>query len=220
MSEDSRRQTGRELAQAALARGEPSAWFEELYSRGDLSLISWAELAPNPNLLLWAERERLGGRGLGALKVGAGMGDDAEALAELGFEVVAFDISPSAVEMAKDRFPETAVSYRVGDVLALPDEWLGAFDFVLEGYTLQVLPPELRPSAAKAIGGKLAPGGTLLVIARGRDESDPEGAMPWPLIAREVRGLFEGLMLVSFEDYVDDEDPPVRRLRAAYSRGR
>ena len=220
MSEDSRRRTGRQLAQAAAARGEPLAWFEELYSRGDLSLISWAELVPNPNLLVWAERERLDGRGRRALKVGAGLGDDAEALAGLGFEVVAFDISPSAVELAKGRFPETAVSYCVGDVLAPPGEWLGAFDFVLEAYTLQVLPPELRPSAAKAMSETLAPGGTLLVITRGRDESDPEGSMPWPLTAREVRELFEGLELLSFEDYVDDEDPPVRRLRAAFRRGR
>ena len=45
--------------------------------------------------------------------------------------------------------------------------------------------------------------------------------MPWPLTAREVRALFDGLELVSFEDYVDDEDPPVRRLRARVSlRGR
>ena len=105
-------------------------------------------------------------------------------------------------------------------MLAPPGEWLGAFDFVLEAYTLQVLLPELRPSAAKAMSETLAPGGTLLVITRGRDESDPEGSMPWPLTAREVRELFEGLGLLSFEDYVDDEDPPIRRLRAAFRRGR
>ena len=39
---------------------------------------------------------------------------------------------------------------------------------VFEAYTLQVLPPELRASAVAAIAECLAPGGKLLVVARGR----------------------------------------------------
>jgi hypothetical protein len=91
------------------------------------------------------------------------------------------------------------------------------FDFVLESYTLQVLPPELRPVAAGAIAGLLAPGGTLLVIARGRASHEDPGAMPWPLTPAELRGMFAGLRLVRFDDFVDDEHPPVRRLRAEYA---
>jgi SAM-dependent methyltransferase len=218
-AEDARRQPARDRARAALARDEPLAWFEELYVQGDVSLIPWAELTPNPNFLAWAAREGLDGRGRRALKIGAGLGDDAEALAELGFEVVAFDISPSAVQMARTRFAESVVSYCVGDVLAIPDEWIGAFDFVLEAYTLQVLPPELRSVAATGICATLAPGGTLLAISRGRDEREPRGTMPWPLTPGELRALFDQqLEPMSFEDYVDHESPPVRRLRAAFHR--
>jgi hypothetical protein len=43
--------------------------------------------------------------------------------------------------------------------------------------------------------------------------------MPWPLTRETVlRFEDEGLDLVSFEDYHDDETPPVRRFRAEFER--
>jgi hypothetical protein len=89
---------------------------------------------------------------------------------------------------------------------------------VLESYTLQVLPPDLRQVAAQAISDMLAPAGALLVIARGRDTGEDEGAMPWPLTPKELRTLFAPLELVRFEDFLDEEEPPVRRLRAEFRR--
>jgi 2-polyprenyl-3-methyl-5-hydroxy-6-metoxy-1,4-benzoquinol methylase len=219
-TQDARRGRAREIARAAVERGEPTAWFEELYSQAaGTDSIPWADLSPNPNFIAWARRENLDGRGRRALKVGAGLGDDAEALSELGFDVVAFDIAPTAIEWARRRFPLSTVDYRVADVLAPPAEWNAAFDFVLEAYTLQVLPAQLRGDAAAAIAATLVPGGSLLVIARAREPDEPEGAMPWPLTNAELRGLFEDhLDLVTLEDYVDDEDPPVRRIRAMFQR--
>ena len=44
--------------------------------------------------------------------------------------------------------------------------------------------------------------------------------MPWPLTRDEFDVFTEkGLGLISFEDYHDGEDPPVRRFRAEYRRG-
>jgi hypothetical protein len=41
--------------------------------------------------------------------------------------------------------------------------------------------------------------------------------MPWPLTKDELTDFLRfGLKEVSFEDYVDDEEPPVRRFRVAY----
>ena len=100
-----------------------------------------------------------------------------------------------------------------------PAEWKGSFDFVLESYTLQVLPPDLRPDAIRQIASFVSPGGILLVIARGREPNDPPGNMPWPLTKDEL-AVFQsvGLKELRFEDYVDDETPPVRRFRATYRR--
>jgi SAM-dependent methyltransferase len=209
------RSRARELARRSLERGDATAWFEELYAEARAEgEIPWADLIPNPSLVAWLDEHEISGR---ALKVGAGLGDDAEELARRGLAVTAFDIAPTAVAWAKRRFPDSKVDYVVADVLAPPSQWSRAFDFVLEAYTLQVLPPEARPRAAAAITRTVRPDGTLLVIARGREPTEPEGAMPWPLTPDELRGLFATLTLVRFDDFLDDEDPPVRRLRAEYT---
>ena len=219
MHEDVRRAGARELAAQSLARGDATGWFEELYrTASSADDIPWADLTPNPNLMAWLAEHRVDGAERRALKVGAGLGDDAEALAEREFRVTAFDVAPAAVQWARQRFPQSPVNYRIADVLAPPVQWRGGYDFVLESYTLQVLPPNLRQIAAQAITDMLAPEGTLLVIARGRDSSEDEGAMPWPLTPDELRALFAPLRLVRFDDFVDDEHPPVRRLRAEFRR--
>ena len=59
----------------------------------------------------------------------------------------------------------------------------------------------------------------LLVLARGRDDDEPLGEIPYALSPGELNGLFaEDLAGQRLEDYLDQEDPPVRRLRAAYRR--
>lgn len=217
MSEE-HRATAREIAHRHLDAGDPLGWFEDLYSRAseNASVIPWADLEPNPNLTEWLNRWEITNRGR-AIKVGSGLGDDAEELSRRGFETTAFDISESAIAWTRRRYPQSSVSYVVSDLFSTPSDWKTYFDFVLESYTLQVLPPDLHAEAARCIASFVSPGGTLLVITRGRDPGDPEGKMPWPLTKGELR-LFEthGLTEISFEDYVDNEDPPVRRFRATY----
>ncbi|HTR45765.1 MAG TPA: SAM-dependent methyltransferase, partial [Verrucomicrobiae bacterium] len=71
-----------------------------------------------------------------------------------------------------------------------------------------------------AISEFVAPGGKLLVIARGREEGEPEGqGPPWPLTREEMDGFRRaGLEEESFEDYADPEPPWVRRFRVLYRR--
>ena len=220
MAEDTR-QKARAIARKHIEAGDALGWFEALYAGadGEFSNIPWADLAPNPNLVDWLEAGRIRGEGLKAIEIGCGLGDDAEELARRGFMTTAFDISKTAVSWCRRRYPDSRVDYRVADLFAAPVAWRGAFDLVVESYTLQVLTPGLRPEAIRRIAGLTAPGGSLLVIARGRNRTDSEGAMPWPLI-REELSEFEnaGLKNLSFEDYFDSEDPPVRRFRGVYLR--
>ncbi len=207
------------MAAAAVARGEPLAWFEELYreSARDQALVPWADRAPNPHVVAWLDRREVtAGR---VLDVGTGLGDTAEELARRGFSVKAFDLSPTAVAQAVARFPGSRVDYRVADLLALPPDWGDGFDLVVECYTLQVLPAPERQRASAALRRLVAPGGTLLVVARGREPDEPEGSMPWPLTRAEVEAIGGvDLGLRTLEDFVDDEEPPVRRLRATFVR--
>jgi SAM-dependent methyltransferase len=165
----------------------------------------------------WLSGGKITGTDKKALVIGCGLGDDAEVLAQHGFEVTAFDISATAVAWCKQRFPRSKVEYVVADILKPPQDWQEDFDFILEVYTLQVLPPDLRSQAITQIAQLLAPGGVLLLIARGRQPEDGQGTMPYPLIRGELAAFSRGgLKEVSFEDFMDKENPPVRRFRVEY----
>jgi SAM-dependent methyltransferase len=209
-----KRARARALAASAVADGQPLRWFEELYALGE-DAVPWADLRPNP--LLVAALPAVSG--LRTLVVGCGYGDDAAHLARAGAVVTAFDIAPSAVARAAARFPELPVTWAVGNAMDPRPDWRRAFDLVVEIFTLQVLPPTERAAAGRALGECVADGGRLLVICRGREPSDPAGEMPWPLTVAEVRALAgDGLELAELRDFLDDEEPPVRRLVATLSR--
>ncbi len=216
------RARARELAAEFHRKGDPTGWFEPLYQEGEAgkSTVPWANLCPNPRLLdFWtAHPQQTAGKT--ALTIGSGLGDDAEQLTAWGFHVTAFDISETAIRASRKRFPATTVEYLAANLLEPPSAWRGTFDFVFEANTLQVLPSALRPRAIDNIARFLRPSGLLLVIARGREPSDPEGQMPWPLTRAELSAFTAaGLQEISFEDLLDLEDPaetPVRRFRALY----
>jgi hypothetical protein len=135
----------------------------------------------------------------------------------VGFETTAFDVAPSAIRAAEQRFPESRVQYVTADLLNPPADWTGRFDFVLESYTLQALPREVRPQAIRGLAGLVRKNGMILLIARGREEDDPEGLMPWPLTRSELDQFAAlGLREQSFEDYLDEASPQMRRFRAVF----
>jgi SAM-dependent methyltransferase len=213
------RARARDLARESIASGNATGWFEQLYaeSERDGFAISWVDLAPNPYLVDWLARHSAPGRR--ALVVGCGYGDDAELLASLGLEVVAFDVAPSAIARCRGRFPGSSVGYEVADVLAPPAAWSAAFDFVFEAYTVQVLHGDARRTCARSIGAFVAPGGTLLVVARLRGPQDPEGLMPWPLTRAELDEFaVPGLALTHLDEIVEPGDPPVPRFVAEFTR--
>lgn len=164
--------------------------FEEMYAAAgeDLGSLPWANLGPLPELVEWLDGEALGA-GRPALVVGCGLGDDAEELARRGFAVSAFDVSPTAIGRARERFPDSTVDYRVADLLDLPGEWSGRFELVVEIRTLQSLPVEIRRDAATAIAGTVAPGGRLWLFALARDAHAPGETRPWPVVTEELAVL-------------------------------
>ena len=212
----------RELAAEYIRRGEPLGWFEALYREaesGDVA-IPWADREPNARLVEFWKAHPLETAGKRAIVIGSGFGDDSEQLASWGFKTTAFDISKTAIENTKKRYPATQVEYVVADLFHPPEAWRRAFDFVLEIYTLQSFPAELRTKAVPAIAELIAPGGRLLVIARGRAEDEAVGpGPPWLLTRDEFEGFRRaGLQEESFEDFADPEPPWVRRFRVLYRR--
>jgi len=100
--------------------------------------------------------------------VGCGLGDDAEALAQQGFQVTAFDISPTAIAWCEKRFPDSQVKYQVADLFALDPAWHHKFDFVF------VLMQSLM--------------GETTAIASGGDPQD-RAASPRPRCIAECRNI-------------------------------
>lgn len=173
---------------------EEYQWFEDVYvtANGSLDDVPWAKGEPNRMLLPWLQNRPDPAAGATALVIGCGLGDDAEALSNAGYQVTAFDISATAVEWAKQRFPDSRVNYLQADLFQLPEAWQCNFDLVFEASTLQALPRQLMRRAQKVIAALKKNDGELLVVAFGRKPEDPlPPEPPWPLSKDEINQFEE-----------------------------
>lgn len=158
---------------------------------------------PNPQLV--AEAAGLvPGR---ALDAGCGEGADALWLARRGWDVVACDISPVALERADRHARETdgsaadRIEWRHADLIKSPPE-PAAFDLVSAQF-MQLLPAE-RARMFGALAGAVKPGGTLLIV--GHHPSDMTSGVhrpPMPELfytADDVVSLLAGSWTVVVRD--------------------
>lgn len=201
---------------------DPIGWFEELYAAAEAgeAEVPWHRGAPNAQLVDWAQAS---GAGLRALVVGSGLGDDAEFVAGRGYDTTAFDIAPTAIRTAQRRFPDSRVHYLVANLLDPPADWHHAFDLVVENITVQALPPAFHAEATARIADFVAPGGTLLVLAAAREESEEAvDGPPWPLTRAEIDAFATGtgLEAVQVAELFDARVSPfAHRWRAEFQRG-
>lgn len=138
-----------------------------------------------PSLLNWlAESTAKPGR---VLLPGCGYGHDAALFAEHGFDVVAVDFAPLAIERAKQLHAGARVDWRCVDIFELPRTEAGAFDYFYEYTSLVAIPPARRPDYAKLAHELLKPGGLLIgcFYNHGR-----EGGPPFDVTREEVESLF------------------------------
>ncbi|PSL53066.1 pimeloyl-ACP methyl ester carboxylesterase [Saccharothrix carnea] len=163
---------------------DTSTAFEDLYAAAARDEVDVPWDREEPHRLILDRFKDVDGTGKRALVVGAGYGHDAGFLAGLGFDTLGFDVSPTAVGVARERFP--APRFEVADVLDPPAEWSGAFDVVVEVLIAQSLPAGVRPTAIANVRRFVAPGGTLVLLALARDDDEPETGPPWPLVRGEI----------------------------------
>lgn len=231
------RENAKRIAASYAERGDATGWFDELYKEaaGDNEHIPWADLEPNKFLKAWAEKTNLQGNGRKALVVGCGLGDDAKFLDDLGFKVTAFDISPTAVEWAKRLYSNTNITFETADLFDPPAKWLarnalpaaargtdrlGGFDFVLEVYTIQPLPLEMRSKVIDSIAAFVGEKGKLVVVTRGREDNEEPVELPWALSRKDLsRFEANGLRQIHFDEMWGDEEEPIKRFVVEYERG-
>ena len=212
------------LAQESIAKNDPCWWFDVLYqqAKNDPHKIPWAKMRSHPYFQDWLDRLTEGDitPSVSVLVIGCGLGDDAEALSNKGFNnITAFDISPKAIDWCKKRFPDSAVNYVVADLFELDPSWESQFDLVYECRNIQALPLNVREEIIGNIGRLVAPQGILLVIDRLRaDETQPSGP-PWALSQSEF-DLFHnyGLQTQKVDRFYDGDNQEVTTLRIEFKR--
>ncbi|MEY4520365.1 MAG: hypothetical protein RLZZ499_2965 [Cyanobacteriota bacterium] len=197
----------------------PTGWFEPLYAeaKGDTALVPWAKNQAHPYLQQWLNTNPPQAQDKTALVIGCGLGDDAELLNSIGYQVTAFDISPTAIAWCQQRFPQSTVNYLVADLFNLDPQWQGKFDFVFECRTIQALPLNVRSQVIQIIAALIAPQGTLLVVTRHREANTIPDGPPWALSTAELSQFTElGLTQVSCDRFIEGEQTKIEQYRLEY----
>ncbi len=148
----------------------------------------WFSDAPSP---IVAETLRKYGVGPGArlLELGCGEGRDAFPLLAAGYDLLATDVSPEAIESCRTRAPRFAERFAVLDCVR--GTLSGRFDFIFAVAVVHMLVPDAdRRGFYRFIREHLAPGGLALVCSQGDGEetreTDPREA--FSLRERELCG--------------------------------
>jgi SAM-dependent methyltransferase len=126
-----------------------------------------------------------------ALVPGCGYGHDVRLLAAHGMLALGVDISPLAMERARQFGQVGAEMYRETDFLNLDRDLRDRFQFIFEHTLFCAIPVERRPDYVKSAARALRPGGCLVAIwyldpVKEPDSADP----PYGATLEEIEGLF------------------------------
>ncbi|MCB0366023.1 MAG: methyltransferase domain-containing protein [Bdellovibrionaceae bacterium] len=118
---------------------------------------------------------------------GCGTGNDAAYLAKQGHLVTAFDISPNAIEIAKQRYGQIQqLEFLQADVFQLPDSYTSSFDIVFEHTCYCAVNPTRRNELMRVWKRVLIDGGHLLGVffTMDRRSGPPFGGSEWEIRQR------------------------------------
>lgn len=162
----------------------------------------WNKGQPSPPLAQYLARHPLVGR---VFAPGCGAGHDVALIASQGADVIGLDISLLAIDLAKKSHPELPAStWMLGDLFALPAEFTGAFDAVVEHTCFCAIDPALRVPYRDTVHRLLKPGGLLIGVWFIDPEHDEGYAgPPYALPVPELDALFSEQFDI-VEDYVPD----------------
>ncbi|MGE0711136.1 MAG: class I SAM-dependent methyltransferase [Planctomycetota bacterium] len=158
--------------------------WDEHYATGQLP---WDTGEPDGHLVDFLASGRVASPGR-ALDVGCGTGTNAIHLAEQGFEVLGVDVSPLAVERARQKLDRRQLPCRFEavDFLASGDDLGGPFAFVFDRGCFHVFDAAERQARfAARVAHLLAPGGLWLSLI-GSTEGAPRDTGPPRRSARDV----------------------------------
>ena len=112
-----------------------------------------------------------------ALELGCGTGENLVRIARACQDATGIDIVEDACSATKATLADAEVKATVlaADVLALPQDFEGSFDFVFDCQTYHCVRKVDEAAAATAVCSLLAPGGRLLLLTGNADEEAERG---------------------------------------------
>jgi SAM-dependent methyltransferase len=141
-------------------------------------------------------------RGQRVLIPGCGSGYEVRAFAEAGFETLAIDFAPAAVERAQRTLGSLAHLVRLADFFEF--DLTRPFDLVYERAFLCSLPRPLRPRYVQRVIGLLGPQGR---VAGFFFFEDGDRGPPFGLKTGELENLFERYFVRITDAVVNDSIP-------------
>ena len=172
----------------------------------------WDKGAAAPALVKFLREQPMSGR---VLVPGCGRGHEARALAmRAETTVVGLDLAATAVRQARELTDPSArrgnISFVEGDFFALPAEFQGSFDWLVEHTCFCAIEPSQREDYARAAASALRTGGRIFAIFY--LNPDTESGPPFAVSKEELSELFKPYFEL-VEEWVPEESFPGREER-------
>lgn len=165
--------------------------YDLLYSRRD----DWRELLP--------VLDRMPIRG-DVLELACGTGTWTERLAQRADTVAALDASPEALEIARTRVADAAVSFGQADLFVWRPE--RRYDTVFFAFWLSHVPPGRFDAFWDAVGQAVAPGGAVVFFDTGQGEAAAEDVLADAVVPSVNRRLEDGREYRVVKVFRDEHD--------------
>ena len=164
--------------------------FEASYREGR---PPWDIGAPQPEIVRLAEEGEIVGD---VLDVGCGTGENALYLAAQGRRVIGIDLTPLAIERAREKAVARALpaAFLVADALDL-GKLRRRFETVVDCGLFHTLEPEQRRPYAHSLCEVLSPGATLHLLCFSDEE--PPGPGPHRIAQYEIGDAFRGIFALT-----------------------
>ncbi len=161
--------------------------WNERYASGEP--LPWDTGAPDPLLVAMVESRAVSPSR--TLEVGCGTGTNAIFLAERGFDVLGVDVSPLALDKAREKAQGRCRFETVDFLAAAPPPWGEPFQFVFDRGCFHIFDEDSeRARFAEQVAAQLVEGGVWLSLI-GSTEGPPRDGGPPRRSARDVIDAIE-----------------------------